>query len=222
MTRLPIAPAILLVAATIAAPVQAALTSGWYRAGEIHVRVAATKANGVPWDVGHGKPDPKVTLLVDGEQVASCDTASDTFETTCHPSGSFHLGPRALVVVRVIDTDIAEDDPVGDARLDVAGASLDEPLTLAVDGQLEAVTMTLARGHAPPFWTAGRVLLAIVIFVVAAGVGNVLLEHRRARAAAVAAANAPPMPPPKQHRCPYCTSIVAPGVARCEHCGGKL
>lgn len=117
---------------------------GQYRLTSIRFAVAKTKENGKAWDVLGGRPDPFITVMVDGASVDTC-LQQDTFEGTCTGQKVVTLTERSMISMSVEDKDLEVNDPIGSVapvNVFATGRPYVE-LELQTTGQLQRATVTL-------------------------------------------------------------------------------
>jgi len=121
--------AVVLVAATHVAHADVAIT-------KVGVKV---KADGKKWDAGFvgTDPDPQIDVYVDGERIQECPQIKDAFAGDCAVATDLAYRKAVEIELRVVDRDIASDDPIGHAGGTVP-ADMHGRFDLRVDGQLEA------------------------------------------------------------------------------------
>jgi len=125
---------------------------GRYRLTTFSVKVAETKSNGNAWDAVGGRPDPFITVLVDGTPADTC-LLKDVFTGQCTSEKVITLTENSSLQVQVFDKDLSENDLIGTASLDnimTAGRPY-SAIELTTEGQLQSATVTFVPvGGASP------------------------------------------------------------------------
>jgi hypothetical protein len=122
-------------------------TAGRY-AVNVDISVMDSKASGKPWDVG-SLPDPNVTLFVNGQKVTSCKQ-QDSIESHCLHDRVIDVDAITELMLRVVDADVAADDPIGTTiplQVMSSGGAPRSPIELKTTDQLRwaKVTFTPVR-----------------------------------------------------------------------------
>jgi hypothetical protein len=117
---------------------------------QVGIKVAPTNAKGEKWDGGlMGKePDPEIAIYVDKKKLQNCDGASDTFELTCNITTRNSYAGDIALELRITDRDIASDDPIGVARVQLF-ADMKGRFDLAVDGKVDSAWVEVDRVAGP-------------------------------------------------------------------------
>jgi hypothetical protein len=123
---------------------------GRYRLTNISFKVAETKANGSNWDAMGGKPDPFITVMLDGAPVDTC-LQRDIFEGHCTSEKVLTLTEQSSLKLEVWDKDVSENDPVGTASLDniMSNGRPYSAIEMTTSGQLQSATVTLVPVSGP-------------------------------------------------------------------------
>jgi hypothetical protein len=125
---------------------------GRYRLTSVSFKVAGTKADGRAWDAMGGRPDPFLTILLDGTPVDTC-LQKDVFEGQCTSEKVVTLTENSALQINVLDKDLSEHDPIGTASLDniMSAGRPYSAIELTTQDQLQSATVTFVpvSGAAP-------------------------------------------------------------------------
>jgi len=116
---------------------------GRYRLTNLTVKVTDTKMDGRPWDAMGDKPDPLISVLLNGVQVDTC-LLKNVFEGSCPSQKVLVLDETSELQFVVMDKDLSANDPIGTALIEnimTAGRPYSE-IELITDGQLQRATVT--------------------------------------------------------------------------------
>jgi hypothetical protein len=116
---------------------------GRYRLTSVSFKVAETKADGRAWDAVGGRPDPFITVMIDGAPVDTC-LQKDVFAGQCPSEKVVTLTDQSTLQIDVLDKDISENDPIGTASLDniMSAGRPYSAIELTTQGQLQSATVT--------------------------------------------------------------------------------
>lgn len=211
----------------------------------VEVHIKPTTAKGVVWDKrGNELPDPRVTVTIGGEQVATCRRLN-TLHVRCRIGRVLEVDARTHIVVAVVDMDVLSDENIGTAQR--TGIPAERTIMLSTSGQLETATLLasppLERGGAgasarslgtadsaqheqrwswSPWWYLEARLLGLPCGVFAA---LLLLYGFRSYFFAPQSA---PLGSSQQLievikvRCPGCATLVDEQVTSCPACGASM
>jgi len=89
----------------------------WLRV--VSAKIPARTSAGVDWDESGGLPDPRVALLIDGEEAFRTSTVTDSLTPVWAggPSGTFEFRSGRRIVVQLSDDDGLRSQPIGDVEL---------------------------------------------------------------------------------------------------------
>jgi hypothetical protein len=127
-------PAVAALLLRVAGPsTQGASAGAWVSLTLLEFDFGPTKPNGTPWDVGGGAPDPEFVVLGGGRRVLLCAKLQDQFRgKPMTSSAPVSVSATSPLAVEVFDKDIASDDPMGTAALDLSRLSAGGELTAPV------------------------------------------------------------------------------------------
>jgi hypothetical protein len=129
---------------------QSRLPPGEYQIHLIGLHISRTRADGKPWDSDGSPPDARVSLILNGTEVATVSCEENMFMPPCFSFEGTHLNLRSAgdsIQFVVVDEDAVSTKPIGMTApvniLEVAG--LDETIDLPLQGRLELFRISLSR-----------------------------------------------------------------------------
>jgi hypothetical protein len=124
---------------------------GRYRLSEVSFKIEETKKNGNPWDALNGRPDPLISVVIDGVQVDTC-LRKDVFEGQCTSEKVVTLTEQSSLQLNVLDKDLSEHDPIGTASLDnvMAAGRPYAAIELTTQDSLQRATVTFVPVSGSP------------------------------------------------------------------------